>query len=149
MRKIALVAFVLATITVARAQEPDLHLDLKDNSLPSFSFSGRSLATTFEILEVPRSKPLSKIDPYRVKGQPVWRISISRGIKVADWPVVIYGDVPNGFSQNVPERSAAPKLIEGKLYLARIVGEHEAVSAFFFEVRKNIVVNVTDRVFGS
>ena len=148
MRKTALIAFGLAAITVACAQEPDLHLDLKDKTRPSFSFSGRSLATAFEILEVPRSEPLSKINPYTVKGRTVWRISMSRRVKAADWPSVIYGEVPNGLSQGVPEQGPPPKLTQGKLYLARIVGEQGFRCDFFFEVRNNLVVNVTDKVFG-
>jgi len=55
MRNIAVIAFVLAAITIACAQEPDLHLDLEEKSPPAFSFSGRTPAAVFEILEVPRT----------------------------------------------------------------------------------------------
>ena len=147
IRNIAVIAFVLAAITIACAQEPDLHLDLEEKSPPAFSFSGRTPAAVFEILEVPRTEPLSKIDPYKVTGEAVWRISSSRKLKAADWPSVIYGETPNGFSQSFPE-GPPPKLTEGKLYLARIVGEQDAKSALFFEVRNNKALNVTDKVFG-
>src|SRR5687768_8603699 len=111
MRNLALIAFVLATVIVACAQEPDLSVDLKDQipSSPSFTFSGRSFATVFEIEEVPRTEPLSKIDPFKVKGQSIWRITISRTLKAADWPSVRYGEVPNGFSQSVPEQGPPPQ----------------------------------------
>lgn len=148
MRNTALVAFVLATITVACAQEPDLSVDLQDKIQPSFSFSGRSVATTFEIQEVPRTEPLSKIDPYKVKGQTIWRITISRRLKAADWPSVSYGEVANGFSQSVPEQGPPPKFAAGKLYLARIIGDRDHNTGFFFELRNDRIVNVTDKVFG-
>ena len=148
MRNIALIAFVLATITVACAQEPDLSLDLKDKTLPSFSFSGRSLAIVFEVLEVPRTGPLSEIDPYKFKGEAIWKLTIAHPLKGADWPSVTYGAVPHGFSQNVPEQGPPPKLVEGKLYVAQILGEKDAKTGFFFEVRNNRIVNVTHKVFG-
>jgi len=147
MRNIEVIAFILAAITIACAQEPDLHLDLEEKSTPAFSFSGRTPATMFEVLEVPRTEPLSKIDPYKVTGEAVWKISTSRKTKAADWPSVVYGEIPSGFSQSFPE-GPPPKLGEGKLYLARIVGERDYQSALCFEVRNNKTINVTDKVFG-
>ena len=146
MRNITLIA--LATMTLACAPEPDLSLDLKDKVQPSFSFSGRSFATTFEIQEVPRTEPLSEIDPYKVKGETIWRITISRRLKAADWPSVSYGEVPNDFSQSVPEQGPPPKFAAGKLYLARVIGDKDYNTGFFFELRNNRIVNVTDKVFG-
>jgi len=141
------IVLLLAAIMIACAQEPDLHLNLEERSPSAFSFSGRTPATVFEILEVPRTKPLSKIDPFKVIGEAVWKISSSRKTKAADWPSVVYGEIPSGFSQSFPEGPPA-KLSEGKLYLARIVGERNYQSALFFEVRNNKTINVTDKVFG-
>jgi hypothetical protein len=131
------IVLLLAAIMIACAQEPDLHLNLEERSPPAFSFSGRTPAT----------KPLSKIDPFKVIGEAVWKISSSRKTKAADWPSVVYGEIPSGFSQSFPEGPPA-KLSEGKLYLARIVGERNYQSALFFEVRNNKTINVTDKVFG-
>jgi len=97
------IVLLLAAIMIACAQEPDLHLNLEERSPPAFSFSGRTPATVFEILEVPRTKPLSKIDPFKVIGEAVWKISSSRKTKAADWPSVVYGEIPSGFSQSFPE----------------------------------------------
>src|SRR2546426_657916 len=111
MFKITVLILVAGIVAIACAQEPDLHLDLVDKTLPSFSFSGRSAATLFEIVEVPKTKPLSKINPYSFKGQTVWSIKASERIKAANWPTVTYGEVPTGFSQIAPSASPPPKLI--------------------------------------
>jgi hypothetical protein len=150
MRNIALIAFVLATIIVACAQEPDLHLDFKDKLPPLFTFSGRSFAVAFEIQEVPRSKPLGEVDPFTVEGRAIWKITLGSKIKADDWPSITYGEVPTGFSQSVPEQGPPPQLAENKLYLARIIAglDYDYKSQFFFEVRNGRIVNVTDKAFG-
>jgi hypothetical protein len=143
--------FVIAAATilaVACAQEPDLHLDFTEKLPPSFSFSGRSTASRFEIQELPRSRPLSKIDPYSLKGEAIWSITASSTMNAANWPMVRYGDVPRGFSQTIPGHGLPPELSEDKLYIAKIIGEQEYESAFFFEVRNSKIVNVTDKAFG-
>ena len=148
MTHLGLAAVLLVAIVVACEQEPDLHLDIADKAIPSFSFSGRTPATVFEILEVPRTKPLNKIDPYSVTGETVWQITASGKMKAADWPVVTYAKVPDGFSQTVPASQSPGKLAPGKLYVARIVGEQDYKSGFFFEVQNDRIVNVTDKIFG-
>ena len=146
MPHIALTALALATIAVACGQEPDLVLNLENKTPPTFSFSSRSLATDFEILELPRTKPLSKA--YSLKGETIWKISAAEMIKADKWPGVTYGNVPNGFSQTIPEHGPPPKLAEDKLYVARIVGGKDAETSLFFELRNGRPVNVTDEVFG-
>lgn len=148
MLRVLFMAVTSATIIGACAQEPDLHLDFVNKMPPSFSFSGRSVATKFEIQLLPQSKPLSKIDPYSAKGEPIWIISTSSRLKAGNWPVVTYGEVPSSFLQSVPESGGPPKLAEDKLYIARLVGEDNHDTRFFFEVRNGKIVNVTDKVFG-
>lgn len=146
MPRIAFVILATAIIAVACAQEPDLHFDVVDEARPSFSFSGRSIALSFEISELPRSRPLSKA--YGLEGKKIWKISTSSGIKAAQWPKVAYGDVPGGFSQAIPEHDMPPKLVEGKLYVARIVGLRDDTTSMYFEIAEGRVVNLTDKVFG-
>jgi len=144
--KRAVLILAATMIVVACAQEPDLDLNVVDKTRPSFSFSGRSLALSFEISELPRSKPLSKA--YGLDGEKIWKISAASGIKAAQWPGVSYGDVPNGLSQTIPEHGPPPKLVQDKLYVARIVGDRDDKTAMYFEIRNGSVVNVTDKVFG-
>ena len=146
--RIFLMVMAAATIAGACKQEPDLHLDFTNKMPPSFSFSGRSIATKFEIQVLPQSKPLSKIDPFAVKGETIWIIRTSSRLKAGDWPVVAYGEVPISFSQPVPESGGPPKLAEDRLYIARLVGEDDHDTRFFFEVRNGKIVNVTDKIFG-
>jgi hypothetical protein len=148
MMHISLIAVAIVTLAIACHQEPDLNLDIHDKMPPSFSFGGRTLAVEFEMFEVPRTKHLSKIDPFTVKGEAFWKITAPGKMKAADWPAVTYGDIPRGFSQNVPDDRPAPKLVQGKLYVARIIGERGYTTGLFFEIRNGKIVNVTDKVFG-
>jgi len=145
--RIVLVTLVAALIVVACTQEPDLGLDLANRTPLSFSFSGRTPAATFEILELPRTNPLSKTDPFSFTGETIWKISAPEEIKGGKWPGVIYGEVPSGFSQTVPDKGSPPKLGENRLYAARIVGDRDAKTTLFFEIRNGKPVNVTDKLF--
>lgn len=96
---------------------------------------------------LPQSKPVSKIDPYSVKGETIWMISTSSRLKAGNWPVVTYGEVPSSFSQTLPESGAPPKLAGDTVYIARLIGEHDHDTRFFFEIRNGKIVNVTDKIF--
>ena len=69
------------------------------------------------------------------------------GQGVIGWPSVEYGDVPDSFSQLVPSSGSPPKLIEDRLYAARIVGDRDAKTTLFFQIRNSKAVNVTDKLF--
>jgi len=133
MPKIIFVTLAAAIIAVACAQRPDLGVDLEDKAHASFVFSGRTLATDFEILELPRTKPLSKTNPFSFTGETIWKISAPEKIKGEHY--ITYGEVPNGLSQTIPEHGPPPKLAGNKLYVARITGGRDAQTALFFEIR--------------
>ena len=143
--RIILVTLVAGIIVVACTQEPDLGLDLNNKPPPSFSFSGRTLAASFEILDLPRTRPLSKTNPFSFTGETIWKISAPERIKGVKWPSVTYGEIPSGFSQAVPDHGRPPTLVENKLYAARIVGDQDAKTTLFFEIRNGKPVNVTDK----
>jgi len=148
MSRIALFSLMAAVMVVACTQEPDLNLDLKEGTPASFVPSGRSLAKDFEILELPRTKPLSKTNPFSFTGTTIWKISASANIKGASWPSITYGEVPNGFSQTIPDQGPPPRLTAEKLYVAQIVGDKDTKNAVFFEIRNGRPVNVSDEVLG-
>jgi len=145
--RLVLLTIALVTIAAACEQETVLNIFLKVNRPPSFSFSGNSLATDFEILELPRTKPLSKINPYSFTGETIWKISAATGMKADTWPGVTYGQVPDGFLQKVPSDKPPPKLYEGKLYVARISQDKNTQTGLFFEMRNGMPHNLTDKVF--
>src|SRR5438094_8528287 len=97
----AIVLLLIPVVAIAAAcgQESHLHLDFTNQNPPSFSFAGRSLGAFFEIMEVPRTKPLRKMNPFGREGQTIWRISASTQIPISNWPRFTYGETPNGFSQ--------------------------------------------------
>lgn len=148
MTHIALAATAVAAIAVGCERHTALHIFLDNRTPTSFSFSGDALAGDFEVLELPRPTPLSKVDPYAFKGETIWKIAAPARTKADEWPKVTYAELPNGFSQIFPERVPPPKLAEGKLYVARIVAGKDSQSALFFEIHNGKPVNVTDEVFG-
>ena len=147
--RMTLFILVAAVTMVACAQEPDdLHIILEKKTQPVFSFDGRSSASDFEILELPRTKPLSKTNPFSFSGRTIWKISAPEGIKGANWPSVTYSEVPSGFSQTFPDHGSAPQLTADKLYAAQIVKDKDSKAALFFEIRNGKPVNVSDEVLG-
>ncbi len=148
MFRILFLILVAAIIVVACSQESDLDVDLEKKTPASFVFSGRSLARDFEILELPRTKPLSKTNPFSFTGTTIWKISAPESIKGAKWPSITYGEVPNGFSQTIPDHGPPPQLTADKLYVAQIVGDKDAKTALFFEIHNGRPVNVSDKVLG-
>jgi|SRR5882724_6740594 hypothetical protein len=146
--RIVLFTLAVGMIVAACTQEPDLGLDLDKNTPLSFSFVGRTHAASFEILELPRTKPLSKTNPFSFIGETIWKMSAANGIEANKWPRITYGEIPSGFSQTVPDHAPPPKLAEGKLYAARILGERDATTTLFFEIRNGKSVNVSDKVMG-
>lgn len=144
---ILLSGIAIAGVALACGQEKFLYIKLEDHSPPSFSVSGEASATDFQVMELPRTKPLSKTDPYSFKGKTIWKVSAPRSLKTASWPVVTYGVVPAGFALKKPEAGQALKLVEGKLYVAQFLNGSESAT-LFFEIRRGKLVNVTDEVFG-
>ncbi len=81
-------------------------------------------------------------------GETIWKVSPTSGITADNWPVVTYGNVPDGFVQNVPTNGSAPQLSEQKLYAAKIVGRDDYRMTMYVEIRHGRAFNVTDKVFG-
>jgi hypothetical protein len=147
MLRAAASTLFLVTIALACKQEKLIYITLENTTPQSFSVSGQAEPLDFQIMELPRTKPLSKTDPYSLKGKAVWKISAPGRMKAVSWPAVTYGVVPSGFSQIEPKQGSARKLAEQKLYVAQFFDGDEA-AALFFEVRKGKLVNVTNDVFG-
>src|SRR3989442_1066090 len=147
---VAMILLMIAVVAIAAAcgQESHLHLDFTNRNPPSFSFSGKSPGVFFEVMEVPRTKPLRKMNPFAREGHTIWKISASTHIPISNWPRFTYGETPSSFSQVVPSQGTPPKLIEHKLYLARVVGEDDAESGVYLEVQGDRIVNVTHKLFG-
>jgi hypothetical protein len=74
MLRVASILF-LVTIPFARGQEKLIYITLEDTTPQSFSVSGQAMPLNFQIMELPRTKPLSKTDPYSFKGKAVWKVS--------------------------------------------------------------------------
>jgi hypothetical protein len=148
MVNISLIAVALVAIAVACRQETVLNIFLENKARPSFTFSGNAFPSSFEVLELPRTKPLSKTNPFSFNGETIWKVSTPEKVQADKWPTITYAEIPNGFSQRVPDHGEPPKLTENKLYVGRIGVDKDSQSVLFFEIRNGKAVNVSDEVLG-
>jgi hypothetical protein len=141
-------AFLLAVALIVTGclQEQDLDLDVQNKPGPTFVFDGRSYASEFEVLQLPKPKPPNKVNPFAFSGETIWKISSPTPIKGSEWPRIAYSEVPQRFAQTVPENGAPPKLTEDKLYVGRVTGGKDAQITVFFEIRNGKAVNVSDKL---
>lgn len=74
-----LLCVILGTVlALLLACEPhyDLHFKLDEGRMPpTFSFFGNSAAYEFEILQLPRSEPLSRTNPFNFTGETLWKVA--------------------------------------------------------------------------
>jgi hypothetical protein len=147
-RALRILLLIIVVAISACENISDFSVDLENKTSLSFSFSGRSAIADFEILELPRTKPLSKTNPWSFKGETIWKIGPTAKLKGSAWPRIEYGVLPNGFSQTVPASGAPPTITAGKLYAARISDGTDGTVALFFELRNGRPVNVSDEVLG-
>ncbi len=141
----ALLATVLTTIVVSCDEGERIHFDLLERMPPAFSVSGHGVVDDIVVLELPSNE--TPADPWSPKGETIWRISTPKRMSAKDFPMITYGNIPDGFSQTVPERGRPPELAEGRIYAAQ---HHEIDGSggnLFFAIRGGKAVNVTDEVF--
>jgi hypothetical protein len=141
-------AFLLAVALMVTGclQEPNLDLNIQNTPGLTFVFDGRSYASEFEVLQLPKPNPPNKVNPFAFNGEAIWKISTTTPIKGSDWPRIAYGEAPQQFAQTVPENGAPPKLTEDKLYVGRVTGGKDAQTTVFFEIRNGKAVNVSDKL---
>ena len=138
---------VVAAAAAACENLPDFNVDIDSKAPESFVFDGQSTISDFEIWDVPRTKPLNKINPFTANGKTIWKIAPTDKRAGNAWPKITYGMVPEGFSQSVPANGSPPKLIETKLYAA-CISNGDRNSVLYFEIRNGRTVNVTHEIFG-
>jgi hypothetical protein len=82
----------------------------------------------------------------QTQGETIWKISPSKGIWADDVPLIIYGDVPAGWSQSIPLTGRPPAFIEGRVYEARSIINTGPGGSSFFVIRDGKTVNVTGQL---
>ena len=85
----------------------------------------------------------------QAKGETIWKISAPKRIWATDWPVITYGNVPDGFSQALPMDGRPPELAEGHMYVARAHDTSGSQSNLFFAIRGGKAAIITDEILRS
>ena len=60
----------------------------------------------------------------------------------AQWPHIMYGNVPGRFKQNIPTEGKPPELSEGKVYSAQAIDNIGNGGLIYFTIRKGNAVEV-------
>jgi hypothetical protein len=87
-----------------------MRIKIDGKNPPTFTLSGSGNLVFLYLAEVQDKKPLSPEDPE------MWKIQPNGNDKISELPSIIYGTVPNGFTQVTPTSGAPPPLMEGKVY---------------------------------
>jgi hypothetical protein len=135
--------FALVTVATACEQSTGIRVTLEDKVPPSFSVSGSRWVSDFQVEEIPQNVPRSEINPLTFKGETVWKISAPSRIRATAWPGITYGEVPQGFSQEIPEHGPPSRLTEGKVYIVRAIDTGGPQGVVFFKLRDGRLVNAT------
>jgi hypothetical protein len=137
-------ALALTMIVVSCEEDKRIQLHLLERTPTSFSVSGKWWAVDLTVVELRGNEPPA--DLWSPKGETIWKISAPKRIWATDWPVITYGEIPDGFLQTVPLRGRPHELAEGPIYAAQIHDSSGAGGAFYFAIRGGKTVNVTDEV---
>jgi hypothetical protein len=101
----------------------DVRISLSSDVPPAFTFAKGHVEYLdfFVVKEIaPENQKLSYMRQDPDKNIVLWQIwpKTSADGRIDSLPTIVYGEVPHGFVQKVPERGLPPALIEGKIYEA-------------------------------
>ncbi|MEK6405532.1 MAG: hypothetical protein AABN34_01070 [Acidobacteriota bacterium] len=110
-RRISVIPTIILSLTMASC-EIDSSVTVDGKNPPSFRVSGSGGINFLRVVDV------SECDASLLDCPIVWQIDPVGGqVSIADLPLVVYGEVPQGFHQTIPANDAlAPALVEGKKY---------------------------------
>ena len=136
--EVLLISTSIAMGLTACTREPETAIYIKMDAKipPSFSFSGPWWASEFKILEMPPKEQDSFKGHNFDKDKKIWSVVDPHPPATAgDWPTIIYGVVPKGFRQEVPQKSSPPELVEGKIYSAHAIDNIGNGGLIYFVIR--------------
>jgi hypothetical protein len=137
--------FTLLCIVQGCISEKSTKVSVDGNVPPTFSFvAGTGAQMELKVSEVPPEN--REIYPFHntEKDIVLWRIVPDRAMldKARPWPRIIYGQIPEGFTQTVPDKGEPPPLIEGRIYWAGGLASAAPGGIVFFTIRDSKSVEV-------
>lgn len=119
-------ALILPLFCLAMACKSEVTISMNGNVPPAFTFQrGRYAHVNYlDFFSVEEVAPENQKVPYmsqdpdqnRVIWQ-IWPKTTAEG-RLDDLPTIVYGEVPPGFVQKIPEQGVTPALVEGRVYEA-------------------------------
>jgi hypothetical protein len=141
----ALVIFIVLGCTHA-ACERDTTISLADKqNPPTFSLKGNGTLNFFWVSEVDAQQPIPKDEKLmNGKDRIIWEIWPTNvpSTSIYDLPEIVYGKIPNGFTQKVPVQVEPPPLIEGKIYEAGGPSSGANMEIFRFTIKDGKAVEL-------
>jgi hypothetical protein len=108
--KLTIILLLLIVIGGLTACERRLTVMMDGKVPPAFTFDGNGDIQRVFIYQVTKD---GKVPP---KGSEFWVIVPTNTVVASRCPPIIYGVVPDGFVQRIPQTGAPPKLEEGQTY---------------------------------
>jgi hypothetical protein len=118
-------SFVLLFLCVAASCKSDVTISMSSNIPPTFTFErGHAHVNYLDFFTVKEIATENQNLPYTRQNTDkniilwqIWPKGTTEG-SIDNLPTIIYGEIPPGFVQKVPDQGAPPQLVEGKVYEA-------------------------------
>ena len=145
-KKLAVYSAVLTLVSLVASCDGvhKVFLVARETTPPTFSTSGNDWLLGMEVNVFRAGMTPEQVG--QTQGETIWKISPSKGIWADDVPLIIYGDVPAGWSQSIPLTGRPPAFIEGRVYEARSIINTGPGGSSFFVIRDGKTVNVTGQL---
>lgn len=116
-----------------------------DGNPPTFNLDGNGTLNFFWVSEVDAPQPIPEdVRLMNGKDRMIWEIWPTNvpSTSIYDLPEIVYGKIPNGFTQKVPVEGEPPPLIEGKIYEAGGPSSGANMEIFRFTIRNGKAVEL-------
>lgn len=111
-RPISAIVTIILSLTIAGC-EIDTSVTIDGKNPPSFKVSGSGGIYFLRVVDITDCRKSLLDCPI------LWQVDpIGGQVSIAELPLIIYGQMPQGFHQTIPANdAAAPALVEGKTYV--------------------------------
>jgi hypothetical protein len=141
----ALLIFLVLGCTHAACERNTIISFADDKNPPTFSLNGNGTLNFFWVSEVDAPPPIPEdVRLMNGKDRMIWEIWPTNvpSTSIYDLPKIVYGKIPDGFTQKIPVQVEPPPLIEGKIYEAGGPSSGANMEIFRFTIKDGKAVEL-------
>jgi hypothetical protein len=145
--RLAFLLLLLAVLACNHAScERNTTISIAENTNPpTFGLDGNGTLNFFWVSEVNASQPIpEEVRRLNGKDRIIWEIWPTNvpSTSIYDLPKIVYGKIPAGFTQKIPEQGGAQPLVEGKVYEAGGPSSGADMEVFRFTIKNGKAVEL-------